>query len=85
LKNDHESNNQTNNQLRLRVRELESNISSYESVANKSSLTITSLQKDAKEKQEQLIELQSRLRLISNKEKFIFIFLLPFKNTYGRT
>ncbi len=51
-----------NNQLRLRVRELESNINSYESVANKSSLTISALQKDAKEKQEQLLELQSRLR-----------------------
>ncbi len=51
-----------NNQLRLRVRELESNISSYDSVASKSSLTISVLQKDAKEKQEQLLELQSRLR-----------------------
>jgi len=51
-----------NNQLRLRVRELESNISSYDSVASKSSLTISTLQKDAKEKQEQLLELQSRLR-----------------------
>ncbi|CAF2796990.1 unnamed protein product [Rotaria sp. Silwood2] len=62
IKNEHESLNQANNQLRLRVRELESNVNSYDSVANKSSLTISSLQKDAKEKQEQILELQSRIR-----------------------
>ncbi|CAF3376872.1 unnamed protein product [Rotaria sp. Silwood1] len=62
LKKEHESLNQSNNQLRLRIRELESNVSSYDSVANKSSITISSLQKDAKEKQEQILELQSRIR-----------------------
>ncbi len=62
LKKEHELTDQTNNQLHLRVRELESNIGSYDSVANKSSLTISSLQKDAKERQEQLMELQSRVR-----------------------
>ncbi|CAF5062276.1 unnamed protein product, partial [Rotaria socialis] len=51
-----------NNQLQLRARELESNIGSYDSVANKSSLTIFSLQKDIKEKQDQILELQSRIR-----------------------
>jgi archaellum component FlaC len=62
IKKEYESVSQANNQLRLRVRELESNVNSYDSVANKSSLTIATLQKDAKEKQEQIIELQSRLR-----------------------
>ncbi len=62
IKKEHELLLQVNNQLRSRVRELESNVNSYDSVANKSSLTIASLQKDAKEKQEQIIELQSRLR-----------------------
>ena len=59
---EHEVVLQTNNQLRLRVRELETNMTSYDSVNNKSSLTIISLQKDAKEKQEQLFELQARIR-----------------------
>ncbi|CAF3690001.1 unnamed protein product [Rotaria socialis] len=62
LKKEHESLNQANNQLRLHMRELESNVGSYESVASKSSLTISSLQKDAKERQEQIMELQSRVR-----------------------
>lgn len=62
IKKEYELLNQTNNQLRLRLRELESNMNSYDSVANKSSLTITILQKECKEKQEQILELQSRLR-----------------------
>jgi cell division septum initiation protein DivIVA len=62
IKKEHELLLQVNNQLRSRVRELESNVNSYDSVANKSSLTIASLQKDAKEKQEQLFELQARIR-----------------------
>ncbi|CAF1676667.1 unnamed protein product, partial [Adineta ricciae] len=40
----------------------ETNMSSFDSVANKSSLTISSLQKDAREKQDQLLELQTRIR-----------------------
>ncbi|CAF2393713.1 unnamed protein product [Rotaria sp. Silwood2] len=62
LKKEHDLVIHANNQLRLRVRELESNVTSYDSVANKSSLTISSLQKDIKEKQDQLLELQSRIR-----------------------
>lgn len=62
MKNEHELVNQVNYQLRTRVRELEGNMSSFDSVANKSSLTITSLQKELKEKQDQLLELQSRIR-----------------------
>lgn len=56
--------NQGNQQLRVRVHELESNVNCYDSVANKSSITITSLQKEAKEKQEQLIDLQARMRSV---------------------
>ena len=62
LKHENEIVNQVNNQLRLRVREFETNMNSYDSVANKSSLTISSLQRDCKEKQDQLLELQSRIR-----------------------
>jgi chromosome segregation ATPase len=62
LKNEHELTNQVNNQLRLRVREIEGNMSSYEAGMNKSSLTISSLQRECKEKQEQLLELQTRVR-----------------------
>lgn len=62
MKKEHDSFNHVNNQLHVRVHELESNVNSYDSVASKSSLTISALQKDAKEKQEQLLELQSRAR-----------------------
>ncbi|CAF4033319.1 unnamed protein product [Adineta steineri] len=51
-----------NYQLRLRVHELESNVNSYDSVSNKSTLAISSIQKDAKEKQDQLLELEARVR-----------------------
>lgn len=61
-KKDHELLLQINNQLRARIRELESNMNSYDTVANKSSLTISSLQKDLKEKQDQLFDLQARVR-----------------------
>lgn len=53
---------QKNQQLQVRFHELESNMNCYDSAANKSTLTITTLQKDAREKQEQILELQSRLR-----------------------
>ena len=62
VRREHESLNQVNNQLRLRICELESNVNSYDSVASKSSLTIAALQRDAKEKQDQIVELQSRVR-----------------------
>ena len=62
VRREHELVNQVNNQLRLRICELESNMNSYDSVASKSSLTITALQRDAKEKQDQILELQSRVR-----------------------
>ena len=61
-KKDHELLFQINNQLRARIRELESNMNSYDTVTNKSSLTISSLQKELKEKQDQLFDLQSRIR-----------------------
>lgn len=61
-KKDHELLLQINNQLRARIRELESNMNSYDTVTNKSSLTISSLQKDLKEKQDQLFDLQARVR-----------------------
>ncbi|CAF4170121.1 unnamed protein product, partial [Adineta steineri] len=64
IKREHDLISQANNQLRLRVHELESNVNSYDSVANKSTLTISSMQKDAKEKQDQLLELQARIRYI---------------------
>ncbi|CAF1028886.1 unnamed protein product [Adineta ricciae] len=63
VRREHESLNQVNNQLRVRICELESNVNSYDTVASKSSLTITALQRDAKEKQDQIVELQSRVRL----------------------
>ena len=66
LRSEHELMNQSNNQLRLRVRELESNMNSYDSVANKSSFTISALQKDCKDKQDQVCELQSRIRYAAN-------------------
>ncbi|UJR35149.1 hypothetical protein I4U23_027918 [Adineta vaga] len=62
VKREHELVVQANNQLRTRIRELESNMTSYDTVANKSSLTISILQKDLREKQDQLSELQARIR-----------------------
>ena len=62
MRKEHDALHQANNQLHSRIHELESNVNSYDSVASKSSLTISALQKDAKEKQEQLLELQSRAR-----------------------
>ncbi|CAF1598460.1 unnamed protein product, partial [Didymodactylos carnosus] len=62
LKKEHDILNKSNNQFKIRIRELEQNVGSYESVTNKSSVTITALQNDIKEKQEQLLELQSRIR-----------------------
>ncbi|CAF3907511.1 unnamed protein product [Adineta steineri] len=62
IKREYDLINQANNQLHIRIRELETNVNSYDSVSNKSSLTILTLQKDGKEKQEQILELQSRVR-----------------------
>lgn len=62
LRKEFEAVSHLSQQLKIRVRELESNVGSYDSIANKSSITIAALQKDANEKQEQIIELQSRLR-----------------------
>ncbi|CAF4531596.1 unnamed protein product, partial [Didymodactylos carnosus] len=62
IKKEYDIMNNANNQLKIRVRELEGNVGSYESVTNKSSVTITALQHEIKEKQEQLLELQSRIR-----------------------
>ena len=53
---------QTNSQLQFRITELESNMTTYDSVTNKSSLAITVLQRDAKEKQDQVVELEGRVR-----------------------
>lgn len=53
---------QINNELNLRKRELESNANSYECSNNKSTLTISSLQRDNKEKNEEIVKLKSRIR-----------------------
>lgn len=62
VKRDYELLMQVNNQLRSRIRDLESNTNSYDTLANKSSLTIASLQKELKEKQDQLFDLNARVR-----------------------
>ena len=72
LKSEHELMNQSNNQLRLRVRELESNMNSYESIGNKSSFTISALQKECKDKQDQVFELQSRIRYTVSVRRSLF-------------
>ena len=48
--------------LRNRVRELEGDLGSFENVASKSGITITTLQKDNKELQQHVLELESRIR-----------------------
>lgn len=68
MRAEHETFLQTSNQLRFRIAELESNVTSYDSVTNKSSLAITVLQRDAKEKQDQLVELEGRARYCSADE-----------------
>ncbi len=47
---------------RSKIRELENELSSYESVANKSGITITSLQQDNKNLQKSVVELESRIK-----------------------
>ena len=48
--------------LRNRVKELEGDLGGFETVASKSEITITSLQKDNKELQHRILELESRIR-----------------------
>lgn len=66
VKRDYELVVQKNHQLNQRIRELENNVNSYDVAGNKSSLTIASLQKDAKDKQEEILELKSRLRYFNS-------------------
>lgn len=47
---------------RNRIRELENDLNGFESVASKSGITITTLQKDNKELQQKILELESRIR-----------------------
>lgn len=47
---------------RNKIRELENELGSYESVASKSGLTITNLQHDNKKLQQTVLELESRIK-----------------------
>jgi chromosome segregation ATPase len=48
--------------LRNKTKELEGDLGGFEAVANKSGITITTLQKDNKELQQHVLELESRIR-----------------------
>lgn len=47
---------------RNRIKELESELHGFENVASKSGITITTLQKDNKSLQQNILELESRIR-----------------------
>jgi hypothetical protein len=48
--------------LRNRVKEVEGDLGSFETVASKSGITITTLQKDNKDLQQHILDLESRIR-----------------------
>ena len=60
------SENSTMNALiitqRNKMKELEGDLGGFETVASKSGITITTLQKDNKELQQHVLELESRIR-----------------------
>lgn len=47
---------------RNKIKELDGQLSGFESVASKSGITITTLQKDNKELQQSILDLESRIR-----------------------
>jgi chromosome segregation ATPase len=49
---------------RNRIKELESELGGFENVASKSGITITTLQKDNKSLQQNVLELESRIRCL---------------------
>ncbi len=48
--------------LRTKLKELEGNLGGFETVASKSEITITTLQRENRTYQQQLLELESRIR-----------------------
>lgn len=52
-----------------RIRELENEMNSFEQVANKSGITINTLQKDNKDFQQNILELESRIRTHMNERE----------------
>ena len=50
--------------LRNRVKEVEGDLGSFETVASKSGITIHALQKDNKELQQHVLDLESRIRYL---------------------
>lgn len=48
--------------LRNRVKECESDLGGFENIASKSSVTISTLQKDNKDLQQHVLDLESRIR-----------------------
>jgi chromosome segregation ATPase len=50
--------------LRTKLKELEGNIGGFETVASKSEITITTLQRENRTYQQQLLELESRIRYL---------------------
>lgn len=89
VKHEHILVHQKNHQLQLRLHEFETNASSFDSMGTKAKLTISTLQKDALEKQEQILELQSRMRFVKHNFRLRFVsvysIVFTFQNTHGRT
>lgn len=52
--------------LRNRIKELEGDLGGFENVASKSGITISALQKDNKDLQQHVLELESRIRYYLN-------------------
>ena len=55
--------------LKNRIKELEGDLGSFENVASKSGITITTLQKDNRELQQHVLELESRIRTHINERE----------------
>ena len=55
--------------LKNRIKELEGDLGSFENIASKSGITITTIQKDNKELQQHVLELESRIRTHINERE----------------
>jgi chromosome segregation ATPase len=64
LKNENATMNALICTQRTKIKELEGDLGGFESVASKSGITITTLQKDNKELQQNVLELESRIRYL---------------------
>ena len=51
--------------LRNKIKELEGDVGSFETVASKSGITISTLQKDKSELQQAVLDLESRIRQVN--------------------